>query len=67
MLSRNQRLSAIQLLFIAQQQASDKSAEAIIETLWYAVQMATFGISDDVVKELEYVRTPYDLAETCEQ
>lgn len=57
MLTRNQRLSAIHLLFIAKEQASDKSQEAIIETLWYAVQIATFGISDDVVNELEYVRT----------
>lgn len=61
MLTRNQRLSAIQLLFVAQQQASDKSAESIIDTLLYAVNMAKFGISDDVVKELEYVRTPYDI------
>jgi hypothetical protein len=61
-LSKNQRLSAIQLLFIAQQQASDKSGAAVLATLEYAVHLAKNGISDDVVKELEYVRTPYDLA-----
>ena len=57
MLTRNQRLSAIHLLFIAQQQASDKAPESILETLEYAVYMAKHGISEDVVKELEYVRT----------
>jgi hypothetical protein len=62
-LTRNQRLSAIQLLFIAQQQASDKSGVAVLATLEYAVHLAKHGISDDVVSELEYVRTPYDMAQ----
>jgi hypothetical protein len=57
MLTRNQRLNAIHLLFIASHQASDKAPESILETLEYAVHMAKHGISDDVVKELEYVRT----------
>lgn len=57
MLSRNQRLNALHLIFIAQHQASDKAPESILETLEYAVHMAKHGISDDVVKELEYVRT----------
>jgi hypothetical protein len=62
MLTRNQRLSAIQLIFIAQDQASDKSGAAVLATLEYAVHLAKHGISDDVVRKLEYVRTPYDLA-----
>lgn len=53
MLTRNQRLSAVHLLFIAQQQASDKAPESILATLEYAVHMAKHGISDDVVKNLK--------------
>ena len=57
MLTKNQRLSAKQLLFIAKEQASDKSDQAVYDTLEYALHMARYGISDDVVKELEYIRT----------
>jgi hypothetical protein len=60
MLTKNQRLSAIQLLFTAQLQASDKSPNSILETLEYAVHMAKNGISDDVVSELTYIRTMRD-------
>lgn len=56
-LTRNQRLNALHLIFIAQHQASDKAPESILETLEYAVHMARHGISDEVVQELEYVRT----------
>ena len=57
MLTRNQRLNAIQLIFVAQEQANDKSPQAVYDTLKYALHMARYGISDDVVKELEYIRT----------
>jgi hypothetical protein len=53
-LSKNQRLIAIQLLFMAKDQASDKSGAAVLATLEYAAHLAKNGISDDVVKELEY-------------
>jgi hypothetical protein len=60
MLTKNQRLSAIQLLFTAQHQASDKNQKSILETLEYAVHMAKNGVSDDVVSELTYIRTMRD-------